>query len=278
MMPTHADGYFAIGKTHTVCEDYVRCGRTTDGMAYTIVSDGCSASKDVDIGARLLVRAAEIYILSQTTPFHPVIFGVIAELALGFATTLNLHPTCLDATLIIAIETDTHVAVYKMGDGVIASRRRDGSMFYDYQEFVSGAPYYPNYLRDAERHKSFRDMPGNDVIFTTGSVSERGVGETKETWNMHDYAMVLSLPILFHKKDVDLVVLMTDGACSFRKGLEPVPVVEIVKQILEVKSSTGEFMIRRAKRFLGTYCTNQGWHHDDDFGVGAIFIDEEVTP
>lgn len=267
---THADGYFAIGKTHTVCEDYVRCGTLPNGRSYAIVSDGCSSSDDTDIGARMLVLAAEQYMHINDPIETSIGFRNIADMARSVVHSMRLDPTCLDATLIIALETETQIAVYKMGDGVVAARFRNGSMTYSSTEFSNGAPYYPNYMCDNLRHEGYRAMSGNDVTITEGVVS----GDVaKRTMTMLDYGLIQTIPLVFPKTDVDLVVMMTDGAVSFRKGLEPVPVGEIVKQILDVKVPTGEFMIRRAKRFLGNYCTTQGWHHDDDFGVGAIFVD-----
>ena len=289
-MNIHSDGYFAIGKSHNVCEDYVRCGKTPAGRAYAIVSDGCSGSDDTDIGARLLVRAAEAFIRASDDAITTMNFKIIIEMAHTYAAGMQLPSACLDATLIIALESDIKVSVWKMGDGVIACRRRDGyatgrgnSIGYEYQEFVTGAPYYANYLRDAERQRSFLEMPNNQVIFNTYTNNDATTNarngealtdkESKETWNMDEYMMTVNQPVMFYKDEVDLVVLMTDGALSFRKGLDPVSPTEIVKQILDVKVSAGEFMVRRAKRFLGNYCTAQGWDHYDDFGVGAIFIE-----
>ena len=273
-MASHADGYFAIGKTHTVCEDYVRWGHTASGRAYVIVADGCSSSDDTDIGARLLVRAADMHLAAWVDPSDfRVNFKEIALVAKVFAKTMNMNPECLDATLLIAVETETQIAVYKMGDGVVAVRQRNGDSQYVSHEFKTGAPYYANYLTNERRHQQFRDMPNNDVVVTYGINGT----ETQTTQSMHDYAMSLDVPLLFDKSEVDLVVLTTDGSGSFRKGLDPVPLTEIVNQVLAVKASAGEFMVRRVKKFLGSHCVTQGWHHDDDFGVGAIFVDPEVV-
>src|SRR5215203_2249321 len=51
--PMNTDCFFNIGATHSVCQDYVVAS------PYLILSDGCSSSPDTDIGARLLVKAAE---------------------------------------------------------------------------------------------------------------------------------------------------------------------------------------------------------------------------
>ena len=46
----NADNDYKIGYQHIVCEDYSLSGVKFDGSgAYAIVSDGCSASADVDV-------------------------------------------------------------------------------------------------------------------------------------------------------------------------------------------------------------------------------------
>ncbi len=65
----HADSVYVIGDGHQVCEDYARSGCFSDmwisedglrsAVHYALVSDGCSGSKDTDIGSRLIINAAE---------------------------------------------------------------------------------------------------------------------------------------------------------------------------------------------------------------------------
>ena len=52
-----ADAYFAIGRTHDVCQDYALASDDVP-KTWALVSDGCSSSPASDIGARLLGRAA----------------------------------------------------------------------------------------------------------------------------------------------------------------------------------------------------------------------------
>ena len=213
---THADGHFTIGKTHTVCQDYVRVGKTPDGLAYAIVSDGCSSSKDTDIGARLLVTAAERYICGRKSPnSKDVDFDKISYWAEQAATFHGLNLTCLDATLMVVIEDGPFLAVYQMGDGVVAVRTREGQCLYTSQEFTTGAPFYPNYLQDANRLQALYDQPNSKVIITSGCVGDY---ETKEDCTIDDYytKAVSGSRTLYQKKDVDIVALMTDGALSFR--------------------------------------------------------------
>ncbi|HYO91642.1 MAG TPA: hypothetical protein VEQ40_08400, partial [Pyrinomonadaceae bacterium] len=74
----NADSAFLIGATHAVCQDYAVAGNgTPDERAavsnlqanpYVILSDGCSSSPDTDIGARLLVKAAEQVLFKARAP------------------------------------------------------------------------------------------------------------------------------------------------------------------------------------------------------------------
>jgi len=268
MTLSHADGFFTVGESHVTCQDYVRCGIFPDGCrVYTIVSDGCSSSKDADIGARLMVLAAEEYIINRNSPLDPqTCFKYINEAARISADAIGLHHMCLDATLIIAIETATQILVYKMGDGVVAFRRRDRTWGYEYHEFVSGAPYYPNYLVDHGRHDAYRSQMAGPVICTTsdGSGEEHHAAIT-----LQDYAKTIGIPIVYQKEHIDMVVLMTDGVCSFRKGSDPVALPVVIQQIIGMYPPVGDW----AKRFLKSSCSKHGWQHDDDFGIGAIFVD-----
>ena len=54
----NADHYYTIGNSHSVCQDYAISGLVENG-AYAILSDGCSSSPDVDVGARMLSLSAK---------------------------------------------------------------------------------------------------------------------------------------------------------------------------------------------------------------------------
>ena len=265
-MTTHANGYFAIGSSHIVCQDYVRTGKTKDGRAYALLSDGCSSSADTDIGSRLLCLHAEKQI-KRGWDFDPYSeLGYALEEAQASAKDLGLDETALDATLLIAVETETHIEVFVIGDGVVAARRRDGGKpFILKSSYPMGAPFYLSYLLDPERLALFDALEGNALV-TEGDRCE----------NVKNI-LSFSLP----KADFDLVILMSDGAESFRKAVTiPVSYTEIVEQMLKVQGAAGEFMVRRASKFLKSYCKAQDWTHYDDFSVAGLFLEapEVVAP
>lgn len=166
----HTDSAFFTGKTHAVCQDYVR---TNDAGPYLILCDGCSDSKDTDTGARLLALAAERTIKVNGGLFNP-------EVAIGMARSSSdacgLHPNCLDATLLLAkvgpyeigvpagvsYIVKEAISVTMIGDGVIAAKRKDGSLRIHWTEFKSGYPYYLNYTIDESRNIEWKKTIGVD--------------------------------------------------------------------------------------------------------------------
>ena len=110
------DTFLKIGKTHQVCEDYIITGDSP--VKYNILSDGCSSSKDTEMGARILCHLAKQFLLYRKDDYRfPALdydemgSWIIhnAELA---ARQLGLKKSCLDATLIIAYEYDGKYHIY----------------------------------------------------------------------------------------------------------------------------------------------------------------------
>lgn len=280
---THADAHFAIGKTHKVCEDYALAGATSSGRAYAIVCDGCSSSPDTDFGARLLARAAASQINSLGDSFDPERAAWLAD---GWRSSLNLHPTALDATLMVVLQKDDGlVRAIVVGDGVVAARRRDTGQ-YDYWavRYPSGAPGYLTYLLDPERKKAFMDQTKGMRAIEVSWGSPDAPDQPPPTafgWDEGDNGPVWTLdrdPTVY-----DLIVVMSDGAESFQRlsdtgRLKPVPLREVLDQVMSVKGGTGEFLTRRLNRFLTKFCPQNGWQHYDDFAVAGLFLDpQEAT-
>jgi len=266
----YADAHFAIGKNHQVCEDYALAG-TSEGLRYAIVSDGCSSSPDTDFGSRLMARAASEEFSRWGDAFNP-------ERCLWQADTwrkgLGLDPYSLDATLLMAFESEATVRVLVTGDGVVAARVR-GTAEYHYWavRYPSGAPGYLSYRLDPNRMAVFLEQTKGirQIEHSYGPRDEvRCINVPLQAWG---FAWALQLdPAIY-----DLVAVMSDGAESFqrREGtrLTSVPLTEVLDQVMAVKSLTGEFMTRRVNRFLTKFCAKNGWQHYDDFAVAALALD-----
>ena len=84
---------------------------------------------------------------------------------------------------------------------------------------------------------------------------------------------------MFPRDEYDLAMVMSDGICTFQKPkngetakyFEDVHAASIISDLLNVKSSKGEFIKRRCRRIVKNLCTKDGWRHLDDFSVAAIY-------
>lgn len=254
----NTDYHFAIGRQHTICEDYALAG--PDWIA---VSDGCSESAHSDVGARLICHMAAVG--------GP---DFAAARARPLLDRLGLPPAALDATLLYARHNpDTRSVVVRIyGDGVVVGRRRDGTNVIKVSTFPSGAPLYQNYATDSVRRRGyFAQFGGAHVLHT---ITE-GVNDRWSFDHTPDSADVICCE--FPTDTFDLVLLMSDGALSFDRtepsgSKAPVEITEIVDEMLAIKGFVGEFLTRRVKRFLRD-AEARGWRHHDDFAVAGIYLD-----
>jgi hypothetical protein len=283
-MSWNADAFFAIGKTHMVCQDYARAGRDAEGRPYIVLSDGCSSSPDTDFGARLLCAAAErrlhiLGVLNESISMHE---HEILERADHAAGTLGMPRRCLDATLLTACfgqnqEGELGVRVSLRGDGVVAVRTRDGHFTLHQIEHLRGAPFYLSYDMEPQRRAAYREEFGDVARSRVYSSHDGWMG--KSTAEFHGRAD----DWFFRAKDYDLVVLMSDGATSFQRAVETntsvsfktVSVEEVVAQVLDLKGFAGSFVQRRCHKFLTKFCVQEGWQHSDDFSVAAIWMGDQ---
>lgn len=296
-----SDACFRMGSTHQICQDYAIAG-AHQGLPYAILSDGCSGvhtpgepgSPFTDFGSRFLVRAASLAL--RTTIFGGLPSAVVdssdiewlnSELtvvsgddvvmdAYGMARRAGFGKRALDATLLRAVQRpDGSVVVHQAGDGVVAARNREtGLITYTTMKFGNNMPYYLSYLLDLVERRRYFDMARSVEITTAQEVP----AWTGENWTEEvvTHPLVAELSI-FQKfvfgPEYDLVLIMSDGAESFQdQEGQIVPVGAIVKQLFDVKSFEGEFLIRRCNKFLSRFCAERGWKHTDDFSVAGIHL------
>lgn len=268
----HADAYFALGKSHTVCQDYAATGKV-DGTVLAAVADGCSSSPDTDFGARFLVKTR----LTGLWPPAPANLRYFVQMADTAARSLALSNHCLDATLLHAEVTGDDLTVVAYGDGVIDLEFKNGDRNTFSIEFEGEAPAYLSYwLREDDLDLYLRKL-GQRKVTVKSQLSDRMVwentGEVKVTRDA--YGFVQNFPWNTIKR----VTLCTDGVRSFRKvtaqgATEDVPLDSVLAEVTGIKSQAGQFMVRRMRRFLYDYCPKNGWYHDDDVGVATILNGE----
>jgi hypothetical protein len=283
-MDWNADAFFAIGKTHMVCQDYARAGRTDDGHPYAIVCDGCSSSPDTDFGARLLATSAAFQMkwICRGEGSFMVRDSQILSAAANAANEIDVEMRCLDATVVAAYRDEQDgkegVKVSMRGDGVVVARARhpEGESFIYVVEHENNAPRYLSYELDDERLEGYLKKYGQsgrrDHVYP---VAGGWATVPEELFQGH------SSDQFFPAEDFDLVMVLSDGVQTFQrvartgtsKSLEDVPVGQVVEQLLKIKGTKGKFLQRRCHKFLNTFCAINEWQHADDFSAAAIWMD-----
>ena len=258
----NANSAFWIGSEHIICEDYA-LAKVNAGLAYAIVSDGCSSSPDVDFGARAMVMSAE-RTLRLSTDYTPEKFG---EITIRNAQRLfdifpHLHPQALDATLLIAWVEDKKLKVYAYGDGVIYIKKKD-LVSVTHINLTSGAPDYLSYTLDSDRTASYKNLENN----------KKQIGVTMEDKTIQtDHMPLEPYTIESPVEEGDIVVVMSDGVNSFRKA-DTTSILwnDALKGLIDFRTTHGEFVLRTVSA-LKRKCLKEGITHYDDISLGVIVV------
>ncbi len=259
----NSDRTLWIGKDHVICEDYALSGKSPCGVAtYAIVCDGCSASTDVDVGARLLAMAARENIMWDFMRDNVSTFGL---------TTINnayevlkrfpmVRIQCLDSTLFIAYVQNKRLTVFGFGDGVIVHKNKLRTDLIHIQ-LSSGAPDYLSYHLEQGRMeaygKEFKDS--KKVVWTNYD-------------GIHDYKPFTPFVLQRDVEEGDVIAVISDGINSFRKAdYTPIPWQDLIEEFTGFKNFEGEFVQRRIGAFKRK-CLKDGITHSDDISVAAILV------
>ena len=260
------DTFLKIGKPHQVCEDYIFSGENP--VKYIILSDGCSSSKNTEMGARILCHLAKQYLRYRKDDYRfPYLdydemgLWIIHNAELS-ARQMGLEKSCLDATLIVAFEYKSKVHVYIYGDGIVVTQNQQGMTSVSEIEFTKNAPFYLSYKVDPERMVSFHEMKQDLIIRTTIT----NVNENK-------YAYDFKCRFKFRLEKFPKILVASDGMSSFMKDGESEQIINIAKDFLDFKSTKGEFLKRRLKRAIKIY-EKDGLYNYDDLSVGSFLYEE----
>lgn len=166
----HADAYYSIGRSHTVCQDVARSGvaRGTLGVdvPYVVVCDGCSGSPQTEFGAQILAQTT-VHELRNFQAEHAdealvrghFIKGMVRAAifrAAMIAGECRLPAGALDATLLTATVAGGVAHLSMSGDGSAFWRQRGGrARQLVTVEFKAGAPTYPSYGLSEARTEPF---------------------------------------------------------------------------------------------------------------------------
>jgi len=267
----NADSAFLIGTTHAVCQDY-SIAINTASSSYVIVSDGCSTSPHTDIGARLLVQAAVQIIRRSGKEILASLSEEASRLALEWAHCLGLTSQSVDATLLAAYSDGDDLIISATGDGVIVLEPKEGPTEVYSIAFPSGFPLYPAYIHQSERLGAWRanKQAYKEVRRFKGSLSEP-VESRQSTCASETFR--------FKANDFKRVTLISDGVHSFyktqqshtSKQLSPVPLDQILEDLISFKGGTGSFVARRLQKLKRTLFA-KNTHHLDDLSVATLYL------
>ncbi len=256
---THTDSYYAIGKSHTYCQDYA-----DHSSIAAVLSDGCSRVYDInnkqinvrtDVGARILALTA----LSEFNEQHLTLdehFKQIAILANRNRKSLELPKSTLSATLLAVTHKDGLYNMIICGDGAVCARFRETKEWiYATYKYDPLPPIYPTHWLD-------RSTPhGCTITIYRGTSMNTDISR-----NAYWYEDYLSTD------RYDTVLIFSDGVFSFTKDNKPCPFETIIDKLLDFKRMKGCFVVRNLKAILGEL-ESEGYIHQDDISAAGMHIE-----
>lgn len=273
------DAIYAIGAGHKVCQDYCAAqliAQCNKARPVLIVADGCSSSRDSDIGARLVARAALNHAgLALERAGDPLWWRscgtAIAGTLKRWTRSLRLPAEALDATLVYGLGDGNTFRVGFYGDGYAVIKTRGGAMRVIQVTYESNAPRYLSYWMDQARGARYGlEFPGR-VIIRTYDGTESGFVLTGELYQDVHQPVAMAWP----EEELSLVIISTDGLGSFtRNGIEQVPWQQVLPEVVAFKSPAGEFLQRRITRMKAVQ-EKSAIRHWDDLGLAACRLQPE---
>jgi len=275
-----------IGRDHLFCEDFGRYSRllhadVPSGTPYVVLADGCSdpLSPDTNIGAMLLSLAAENQLFLHDSPDE--LHQAVMTTADYYRTSMKLHPQCLDATLltarIIKSENKRFIRATAYGDGIIAAKRKDGSIRVYNVVFESGRPYYLNYNLDPSRKSKMVELfGGNPNVVHDWMIAADGTALHMQADGLNikseNPLVVKHFPI----EEYDFVAIMTDGVHRVVRvnedGSEVImPFTEAIERLMNFGAARAGVFVQRRMNLFERHCRQNKFQFFDDLSVGVIY-------
>jgi hypothetical protein len=270
----NADHYFAIGNGHVICEDYALSGVVENG-AFAIVCDGCSASPDVDFGARALALSAKRTLSVGGDAMNYDLFGKVTIRNLEhIGDTVPLNPHSLDATLLVAWVKDKNFTVQMYGDGVFFHKSATNLRMV-HVDFEGNCPAYLSYYLDKLRLKEYEDTVLGSKRMLDISLYIGGTPETQsnEAIENETYMKPFEPVTIKGLADTgDIIGIISDGVNSFTRGDgSTIPWESITRDFIDFKTTPGVFVQRRLSFLKRQWFKNQITHYDD-ISMASIVI------
>ncbi len=261
-----ADYYYTIGKGHEYCQDY-GYATTHNGLVRLAICDGCSSAPLSHVGAGILAHSALVCI--DRYNFGEITDGVLwstLQLAESTARNIGIPMDALSATLLYLVEYPDEILVQIVGDGHVMLVYDDNSIKHYHRHYDNNAPRYLRYYIDTPLLIKYEAEFGGVAKFKrtlySQDLSINNMYTISENTNISE---ILTIP---KAGGIKMLVLSTDGVDSFVPNIDA---FEILKQLSELKSTTGLFLRRRIKRILANL-RRDNYTHEDDIGIGAVVL------
>lgn len=266
---------FEIGSSHMVCQDYTLSGEIQKEYGlfhYGIVCDGCSSSKDTDLGARFLALAARRIlnnddVLSKIFSIQADVLGkIIIDTVREYPEYDHLYKNAsFDSTMLLFIANEGLYRIIFFGDGC-AYVEDNGKRIFSL-EYSENAPPYLSYKLDYDR--------------TWGYVSKFGPSDKNvNVWNITDphqptleanYSTKVGespyFDITGEITNLKQISIFSDGIYSFKyKGSQVEPKIDFMERVETYSNypiKKGEFLIRNFKYNSKQNEKNNREHYDD---------------
>lgn len=277
----NTDFYLDRGKDHVICEDFAAAG-LVNGSGFAMVSDGCSSSKEVDFGSRILVHAARdnlLPLLASEGSFDAIGFGeaTIAKAGKVIGCFEALPASALDATLVLAlVRPDNracpfHAQTYFWGDGAAIVRRKE-QVIATLLRFSGNAPFYLSYALNSRRREAYLQQHGGpkEVLRVTFDLEGKELSRENHCETEPD-------PLAPYQEQFDLeagdsLALVSDGITQFfAADNTAIPWETLALKFVDFKRPNGVF-VRRRMNFFERKNRAAGVRHLDDLSVAAITL------
>lgn len=267
------DHSFEIGSTHHICEDYAISGSFIKGentYYFGILCDGCSSSKNVDFGARLLALSAKKTLNNLTIEELDEYIKVDKSNILGARIVNNLSiidnslikDNAFDATLLLYITDGVHLRTYVYGDGCVIVKAEELVEVTQY-EYASNAPFYLAYQGEVYKSRlegytaQFAHLPFKTKITVTVNSATTTSEEESSALSYQSRAYVISGNDLFN------ISMYSDGIFSFINKQGNSLTEEMIKKYSNFPILNGEF-VKRNFLFNKKMALKEAIVHQDD--------------
>lgn len=259
------DGYYisAQNPLKAVCQDH--CFYGLSPIPHMILSDGCSSSKNSEIGAmvlshsviRLLYQIKEKFencdYYSSVDIYNFINDNILLD-AYDIINGFNLSVDSLYATLIVSIVLGGQIHTMMWGDGHIIVVNHDNDIIYHKTiDFPYNAPYFISYNlpQNKDVHNNYIKNIGGKSITVNNETKLVDI-KTKDITT-------------FNLDDIQYLMITSDGIESFRDIDTKIRVspIKVVNELVNFKLTDGEFVQSRVKKMFKDFQKKNQYNYDD---------------